>query len=251
MAHFKRYLKEWQIKKEVLKTIEVLKNKRPIFHSEDDFKFAFSKILSEKLGNNFDIRLERPQEIEMIKRDNNRKIARAPIDIVIIDRINNILYPIELKYKTKKFETLHDKENYKLTEHGAVDIGRFSFRKDIFRIEQLTNKDHINVGFFIVITNEFKYLQNILNKDTLDKNFSFHNDMTLQKIDNSWNYEKLIKNGYLLNDNNTLSKNNKLHWTSTGDEFYKLDLKNEYKVEWKEYSNIDNETFYFSLIEIR
>jgi len=75
--------------------------------------------------------------------------------------------------------------------------------------------------------------------------------MILQKIDNSWNYERQIKNGYLLNNNNTLSKNNKLHWTSKGDEFYKLDLKNEYKIEWKEYSNIDNEIFYFSLTEIR
>lgn len=187
----------------------------------------------------------------MIKRDTSIKIARAPIDVIIIDKINNILYPIELKYKTKKFQAIYEKENYKLTEHGATDIGRFSFRKDIFRIEQLISKENINQGFFIVITNESKYLQNISNKNTLDRNFSFHNNMILQKIDNSWNYEKQINNGYLLNENNTLSKNDRLHWTSKGDEFYKLDLKNEYQIEWKEYSKIENEIFYFSLIEVK
>jgi hypothetical protein len=48
--------------------------------------------------------------------------------------------------------------------------------------------------------------------------------MILQKTDNSWNYEKQINSGYLLNDNKELIKN---------DAFYKFDLQNEYKIEWK------------------
>jgi hypothetical protein len=239
------------IKQEILETLDLLKNKRPIFHSEDDFKFAFSKILSEKIGNNFDIRLEKPQEIKMTKRNNNTKIARVSIDIFIIDIINNISYPIELKYKTKKFETSFDNENYELTEHGATDIGRFSFRKDIFRIEQLLNKNTIKEGYFIVITNEAKYLENILHKNTLDKNFSFHNGITLEKFDKSWNYKKQIDKGYVLNENAQLTKNNKLHWTSKGDKFYRLNLKNEYSIEWKTYSIVNNETFHIFMVEIR
>ena len=93
----------------------------------------------------------------MLKRDKNEKIARTPIDIVVIEKKTNFTYPIELKYKTKKYEVNHKNERYNLTEHGASDIGRFSFRKDIYRLEQLMNKE-TKEGFFIVITNEKKIL---------------------------------------------------------------------------------------------
>nr|WP_321267171.1 hypothetical protein [uncultured Sulfurimonas sp.] len=186
----------------------------------------------------------------MVKRDENKKIARTPIDIVIIDMKTNLTYPIELKYKTKKCEINHQNEKYNLTEHGATDIGRFSFRKDIYRLEQLM-KEEIKQGFFIVITNEKKYLQNVSNKDTLDRNFSFHDGMILQKEDKGWNYEKQLSNGYILNDNLQLIKNNTLHWTSKGDEFYKLDLKNIYKIKWEAYSQLSKIDFYISVVEIR
>ena len=154
------------IKEKIRKSLEILKIDRPIYHSEDDFKFSFSKVLQEELGKNYTIRLERPEEILMLKKDGTTKVARAPIDIVVINKITSEFYPIELKYKTKKYEIIHQDEKYKLTEQGATDIGRFSFRKDIYRIEQLV-KDKTVQGFFIVITNENKYLQNISNKDTL------------------------------------------------------------------------------------
>ncbi len=229
----------------------MLKNKRPIFHSEDDFKFAFSEVLSQELGNDYGVRLEMPQEIKMIKRDESKKIARAPIDIIIIDKKEKIIYPIELKYKTKKFETSFQDENYKLTNHSASDIGRFSFRKDIYRIEQLLhNQSSAFEGYFVVITNDKNYLQDVSQKNTLDKNFSFHNNAVLQKTDNSWNYEDLYKKGYLLDDKNRLINNGKLHWASKGDLFYKLDLQNEYQIKWWNYSKINNEDFYISIVRI-
>ena len=40
----------------------------------------------------------------MLKRDKNEKIARTPIDIVVIEKKTNFTYHIELKYKTKKYE---------------------------------------------------------------------------------------------------------------------------------------------------
>jgi len=238
------------IKEKIRKSLELLKIDRPIYHSEDDFKFSFSKVLQEELGKNYTIRLERPEEILMLKRDGTTKVARAPIDIVVINKITSEFYPIELKYKTKKYETIHQNEKYKLTEQGATDIGRFSFRKDIYRIEQLVKNKSIQ-GFFIVITNENKYLQNISNKDTLDKNFSFHNNAILDKEDKSWNYKKQLASGYSLNDDFKLIKNNKLHWTSTGDEFYKLNLKNTYEIKWETYSKFENTEMYISIIEIR
>ncbi|MFZ2889712.1 MAG: hypothetical protein WA010_04525 [Sulfuricurvum sp.] len=224
---------------------------RPIFHSEDDFKFSFSSILQRELGEDYEIRLERPQEIRMLKRDKNEKIIRAPIDIVVIDKKTNLTYPIELKYKTKKYPYPHEDEIYNLTEQGAIDIGRFSFRKDIYRLEQLINKESIQKeGFFIVITNEKKYFENVSDKDTTDKNFSFHDGMIIQKEDKSWNYEKQFTDGYILNENMQLSKNDKLHWTSKGDNFYKLDLKNTYEIKWQTYSKLKETEFYISVVEI-
>ncbi|WP_422555961.1 hypothetical protein [Sulfuricurvum sp.] len=229
----------------------MLKVMRPIFHSEDDFKFSFSSILQRELGEDYEIRLERPQEIRMLKRDKNEKIIRAPIDIVVIDKKTNLTYPIELKYKTKKYPYPHEDEIYNLTEQGAIDIGRFSFRKDIYRLEQLINKESIQKeGFFIVITNEKKYFENVSDKDTTDKNFSFHDGMIIQKEDKSWNYEKQFTDGYILNENMQLSKNDKLHWTSKGDNFYKLDLKNTYEIKWQTYSKLKETEFYISVVEI-
>ena len=186
----------------------------------------------------------------MVTREGDKKIVRAPIDIVVINMKNNLTYPIELKYKTKKCEINHKNEIYSLTEHGATNIGRFSFRKDIYRLEQLM-KEKIEQGFFIVITNENKYLQNVLNKDILDRKFSFHDGMILQKEDNGWNYEKQISNGYIQNDKFELMKNNKFHWTYQGDEFYKLDLKNTYKIKWEVYSQLNKINFYISVVEIK
>ena len=238
------------IKEKIQKSLELLKTIRPIYHSEDDFKFSFSKVLQEELGKNYTIRLERPEEISMLKRDGSTKVARAPIDIIVINKITSEFYPIELKYKTKKYETIHQGEKYKLTEQGATDIGRFSFRKGIYRIEQLL-KHKATQGFFIVITNENKYLQNISNKDTLDKNFSFHNNVILSKEDKSWNYKKQLASGYSLNNDFKLIKNNKLHWTSTGDEFYKLNLRNTYEIKWETYSKFENTEMFIAIVEIR
>lgn len=240
------------IKEQVVEAIEILKKERPIFHSEDDFKFSFSKSLLDELGEDYKIRLERPEEIIMRKRDGKTVVVRAAIDIVVMNSKTGSFYPIELKYKTKKCKIDIDGEIYNLTEHGAADIGRFSFRKDIFRIEQLVKKnDNAVQGFFIVITNDEKYRNDISNKSTLDKNFSFHENAMLNKEDESWNNEKQLVDGYSLNDSFELVKNNKLHWSSKGDYFYKLDLENTYRVQWKEYSILDTTELYSSIVEIR
>ncbi len=43
---------------------------------------------------------------------------------------------------------------------------------------------------------------------------------------------------------------NKKHWTFTGDKSYKLELKNDYPIFWKEYSELNNSEFKFCLIKI-
>lgn len=235
----------------IRETIKILQQQRPVFHSEDDFKFEFSRVLSQLLGDNYEIRLERPKIITMIKRDGAEQDVRAPIDIIVINKEENTICPIELKYKTKLFSTKISDEDYELKAQGAPDRGRFSFRKDIYRIEQLVlQESNMPYGYFIVITNEDLYLHDITTKNNLDKNYSFHQDAILHKNDLGWNYERQIHDGYILNDKQELIKNNTKHWTSTGDEFYKLDLQGTYQIKWEDYSKINDEKFHMSFTKI-
>lgn len=235
----------------IRETIKILQQQRPVFHSEDDFKFEFSRVLSQLLGDNYEIRLERPTIITMVKRDGSKPPpVRAPIDIIVINKEENTICPIELKYKTKLFETTISDEIYDLKAQGAPDRGRFSFRKDIYRVEQLVLKENnIPYGYFIVITNEDLYLHDISTKNNLDKNYSFHQDAILHKNDLGWNYEKQIHDGYILNKHE-LIKNNKKHWTSTGNEFYKLDLQGTYQIKWEDYSENNSEKFHMSIVKV-
>lgn len=233
------------------KSIIELQNQRPIFHSEDDLKLALAFIIKQ-YNPEFEIRLERPVELEMINRNEIKSIVRAPIDIIVIDSKGNY-YPIELKYKTRKANISHNDENYILAEQGAQDAGRFSFRKDIYRIENYKLK-HLNYkyGYVLILTNDDAYFEkNVFEKDNFDKYFSFHDEAQLNRFDLSWNYSKIDKSKYTLDENNVwYDKNSKEHWTCKKDYFYKLDLSKEYGISWKDFSVFDEMTFKYCLVKI-
>jgi hypothetical protein len=237
--------------------IRELRNERLVFHSEDDLKLSMGLIIN-RLYPTFRIRLERPVEIDMIDRNGNKSVVRAPIDIVLIDD-NDKEIPIELKYKTKKPKKVVNfaaqGELFALANHGAADTGRFSFRKDIYRVEQLLlNSSTSSEGYVFILTNEPVYFDNdISERDNLDKNFSFHQGATIRPNDLSWNYEKLNKEVYHQreNDNCWESKlNSKPHWTCKKGYFYKLDLASSYQIDWGKYSEVDNQKFRFCALKI-
>lgn len=233
------------------KSIIELQNQRPIFHSEDDLKLALAFNIK-KNNPDFEIRLERPVQLEMIYRNGQKIIVRAPIDIVVIDT-NGGAYPIELKYKTKKANIDLNGENYILAEHGAQDVGRFSFRKDIYRIENYkSNNLNFRFGFVLILTNDNEYYErDVFESDKIDKHFSFHDGAILNRFDLSWNYNKIDKTKYKLNENNVWCNiNSKEHWSCKKECFYKLDLLNDYKISWKGYSKIENTTFKYCLVKI-
>jgi len=244
------------MKEKILESLKLLSQERPIFHSEDDFKFAFSNTLQKVLGEGCEIRLERPVDIEMVCRDGVIKPVKAPIDVVLLYK--NSMYPIELKYKTKALQIVYGEEEYNLAKQEARDKGRFSFRKDIYRLEYVVhandNKKYKEVqGFFIVITNDEAYTKEA-SSFTLDKNYSFHNGATLHKEDLGWNEEKLEAMGLVEKEDKKFYKTDTVHETSTGESFYQLDLKNEYTIKWEEYSEVGankkNSKFYFSVSEV-
>jgi hypothetical protein len=234
------------------KSIISLKNQRKVFHSEHDLKFSFAIALKEN-NPDFQIRLERPVNIDMVDRNDKKSVVRAPIDILIIDKDGNTI-PIELKYKTKKANINCDGENYLLTEHGAPDTGRFSFRKDIYRIENYKSKhSNCKVGYVFILTNDGVYSQNnVFEKDNIDKYFSFHHGGLINRLDKSWNYESLDKAKYKFNERSNTWENNQLnkHWSCSKEYFYKLDLLQDYKVDWKEFSKIGDSIFKYCLIKV-
>jgi hypothetical protein len=106
----------------------------------------------------------------------------------LIDEIGNTI-PIELKYKTKKAVFEFNNEKYSLSNHSANDVGRYSFRKDIYRIEKYLEKNqNSKVGYVLILTNDQAYsTSNAWDKNNIDKHFTFHHGAIIPEKDESWN----------------------------------------------------------------
>ncbi len=188
----------------------------------------------------------------MIDFNGKESTVRAPIDIIVYDK-NGKSIPIELKYKTKLLKTEYKGESYNLTNHGAPDIGRYSFRKDIYRIEQyLSQEEKSDLGYLFILSNEIAYYNiNVSEKETIDKHFSCHQNSIIQKESLGWNYSKIDLSKYVNEDNLwKYSNQNKKHWTFIGNNIYKLELKSKYSIIWEEYSNLYGNEFKFCIIKI-
>ncbi|WP_313367696.1 hypothetical protein [Sphingobacterium mizutaii] len=221
--------------------IDKLKQIRPVFHSEDDLKLAMAWLIKE-LYPSYAIRLERPIRINMEGKYSKIIKARAPIDIVVIDTGSGVIYPIEIKYKTTKVDLVVADECYSLANHGANDVGRYSFRKDIYRIEnvdldQMRFKGFTKKGFVFILTNDRKYyLNDVSAKNSLDAHFSFHHGAVLKAEYIGWNLDKVSKDKYDFGSQDSIDANKKKHWTLGKEYVYKLDLKSDYYIEWNDYS---------------
>lgn len=142
--------------------IESLKNKHKVFHSEADFQFSLA------------------WELQTILPDAKIRLEYCPpfaremhIDIYVIDKDGT--YPIELKYKSKKLETIVDNEYFKLKNHSAQDNGRYDYLYDISRVERIKMLDNdFNGGYAIMLTNEPSYWKNTVTSKTVDADFRIH-----------------------------------------------------------------------------
>jgi len=190
---------------EIIEIINKLKQKRKIFFSESDFQFALAWEI-QKYYNNANIRLEYCPHQHM----------NLYIDIIV--ELNNKVYPIELKYKTKTFIGKDGNEKYNLKNQGAQDIGRYDYLKDIQRIEQFSKYiENYEYGFAILLTNDESYWKKD-RKGTVDEQFYL--------------LENIIKTG-------------KLKWGKNASEGTMknrndpIKLTGEYKIIWNEYSNFN------------
>ena len=189
-------------------TLQLLSQIRPIFHNEADFQFAFAWKIQQQYPD-FNIRLEY-KIMEPIKRY---------IDVWI--RNPNPI-AIELKYKSALLNTQVDDEIFNLTNHGAVDLGRYDFWKDVQRLEEIVTSHPNTEGYAVMITNDPSYWKSPQNNNTNDSAFKIHEGRQVTG-DLSWS--------------------SKAGRGTTECREKPLTIKGAYDVHWKKYSNHKNNEF--------
>lgn len=204
---------------EVINIIEALRAKRAVFHSEVDFQFALAWEIQTQCPDAA-VRLEYPPPDDPTKY----------IDILV--QLGNDIYPIELKYKTKLFSAVVSGEPYNLKNHGAQDVGKYDFVKDICRIEAF--REHITgyrEGYVIWLTND-PYYWNVPKNDTAGYSaFSVHNG-AIKEGAMSW--------GASMNEGSTKGREKPLV------------LSGSYHIEWRDYSRVEtkNGTFMYAVLTV-
>ena len=150
--------------------LERLAGRRPVFHSEADFRFALAWQIAQETSDS--VRLERPFSIEG---------ANKYLDIWL--RTPGIA--IELKYKTRGLSVEHDGERFSLKTKSAHDQGRYDFIKDIRRLEEiaagrrLEDRKEFMRGFAVLLTNDPLYWKPG-REGTIDKDFRVHEGRCLK-----------------------------------------------------------------------
>ena len=200
------------------KAVNALRMKRPAFHSEADFQFALAWEIQTTYPN-AEIRLEYPAV----------KKAKEYVDILI--KHEGSVYPVELKYKTRKLSFELGDESYNLKNHGAGDFGSYDFVKDICRLEGFTsNIDGYKQGYAIWLTNDPYYWNPPRKSNTGAAAFRVYHGST---------------------------KTGTLAWgsamTNTHGRESPLTLTREYTISWQDYSEVTQGSmgiFKYALIEV-
>ncbi len=193
--------------------LQSLSQIRPIFHNEADFQFSFAWEI-QKQNPDYGIRLE-------------YKVPQFTSRYTDIWIKGENPIAIELKYKPVSMQLQHNKEIFELKKHGAQDIGRYDFLKDVQRLEEIIMKYPETSAYAIIITNDELYWKNPQKYNSVDKDFKIHQDRNIQ---------------------GTLS------WSSeTGKGTMKareepIKINGSYNINWKNYSNFDQKYGQFKML---
>lgn len=218
----------------IKEALEELAKKRPIFWSEADFQFSFAWEIKRTLPN-AEIRLER--RVDIPSRKSEDKTDGAYIDIWVENE--GKIIPIELKYKTHKFCGQFNGELFELKTQSACDIGSHNYIKDVWRIEQLSQREDFEKGYAIMITNEPIYWEKPNGEDTTTfRDFRIYDGRILNPGDKlEW---RSSSDG---------STNNLLDWQKKEGT---LSISQSHKIAWNEYSPLNGKygRFRYSVLEI-
>lgn len=209
----------------MIEAMRLLAQQRKLFWSEADFQFSLAQVLHDMLRDSgVQIYLERPIPITTDYTKGKRR--NRYIDIII--KSGDTIYPIELKYATKKDMVDEDGDKILTTTQGAYDTHRFGYLYDIFRLESirqdLSNSADLKLGrgFAILLTNDSNYYDKPENEDyknTIDGNFRIHQDNVINP-EIKWNIDE-----------------SNPHWTNRYPYNEQLTLSNRPLFQWRDYEN--------------
>jgi len=225
-------------KEKIKELMEELKDRRPVFNSEDDFKFSLAWLIKEKYKkykDKVEIRLEKKMNNNKdasISKEGDQNNRNQRIDIfVIVKNENNVeKIGIELKYFTARIEwrDYKNEETFILAEQAANDIKCYDAWKDVERLEDFIEKGFINRGFVIWLTNV-----NSLTKNPAE---------TKKRKNNKTYYDEFkIFNGREINGPKKLEWDEKASKGTTKGRNKRITIKGNYKVCWNEYKDLNNE----------
>ena len=234
--------------KEIKELMKKLSKKRPVFDSEDDFKFSLAWKIKEKYRDHVEIRLEKKMNnnknaSSLREEDQNNKNER--IDIFIIVKNKNYMEKIgiELKYFTASLiwhDDIND-EDIILKKQLAYNYKCYDAWYDVKRLENFIRCGNINKGFAIWLTNieslteDWDKVKKKFEKDPNKKpnyyDFFISNKRKIPDDD----YRPNPKNGCV-----------ELKWNDQNkkgikDRKNRITIKGNYKVCWNEYKDLNNE----------
>ena len=188
----------------VVEVMNALAAFRPIFHSEADFQHAFAWQMHRRMPEP-SIRLERPVS-------GDKKTWH--LDLLAKD--GDAQFAIELKFKTRAFKTIIGDETFNLLGHGAQDIGRYDFIKDIVRLEHITQTLTKCAGAAILLTNDSSYWNPRAGHGTVDEAFRLNEERGI--LGGTMGWKGHTGAGTMKNRESVLQ------------------LKNAYHLEWRDFS---------------
>ena len=138
-----------------------LSRSRPIFHSEADLQHSIESLIQETMPD-YPVRLmhQLPHEDRSMYLD-----VWLPADEIAI----------QLRHATQKLELDWDDVSFELKAHGAQDITRYDFLRDVQRLEHtVARMDDCKVGLAILLTNDPLYWRSPTRAGTVDAAFRIH-----------------------------------------------------------------------------
>jgi len=144
--------------------LAVLAGQRPVFHSEADFQHVLAWEVHRCLPR-ASVRLERPVKFSA---------GDKPLHVDVWVEQDGEALAIELKYKTRGLQTSERGERFVLQNHGAQDLGRYDFIKDVWRTETVVANHAHATGYAVLLTNDPLYWTRSHNGRTVDAAFRLH-----------------------------------------------------------------------------
>ncbi len=126
---------------------------RPIFRSEKDFQDALQEEIKTKVPHC----------------EKNKIVNGIKVDLWWVENGKEV--SVQLRHKTKKLAVTLNGESFELKNHGAQDLGRYDYVKDLQSLEKLCLENPFRMGVAILLTNDHLYWQTPVKNKSVDEDF--------------------------------------------------------------------------------